>query len=177
MKSTVKKRLSGGATDDSSSSGSGREKSKEEQESEKKFQGSGSGGGSAADPGDKEVIVLTDDNFDDLVYGSKDPWLVEFYAPWCGHCKALAPEWNKAAVSLKGAVKVAKVDATENNALAGQYGVKSYPTIKFLRPGAPKKASWAEEYTGARDHEGIVNWANNKLVELGYVPDVDQLLG
>lgn len=166
----MKNRLSGKA-DESSSGSSGREKSDQEKENEKKFQGSGSSGG--GDPGDKEVVVLEDDDFDEQVYNSKEPWLVEFYAPWCGHCKALAPEWNKAAVTLKGAVKVAKVDATENNKLAGQFGVNSYPTLKFFRPGAPKKASWAEDYTGARDHEGIVNWANNKLVELGYVPDIE----
>ena len=58
--------------------------------------------------------MLNDANFASTVYESKDPWLVEFYAPWCGHCKALEPEWNKAATKLKGAVKVAKVDATEN---------------------------------------------------------------
>lgn len=63
---------------------------------------------------DREVIVLTDANFDSTIYGSKDIFLVEFYAPWCGHCKALEPEWNAAAAALKGKVKFAKVDATEN---------------------------------------------------------------
>jgi protein disulfide-isomerase A6 len=62
---------------------------------------------------DKDVVVLTDANFDATVMNSKDIWLVEFYAPWCGHCKNLEPEWNEAAASLKGKVKIAKVDATE----------------------------------------------------------------
>jgi protein disulfide-isomerase A6 len=63
---------------------------------------------------DKDVIILTDDNFDETVFQSKDIWFVEFYAPWCGHCKKLEPEWNEAAAALKDQVKVAKVDATEN---------------------------------------------------------------
>lgn len=77
----------------------------------KKSSGGSSGGGSGSGSGD-EVIVLTDNNFDDLVMGSKDIWLVEFYAPWCGHCKALEPEFKDAAAKLKGQVKLGKVDAT-----------------------------------------------------------------
>lgn len=72
-------------------------------------QGSGSGSGD-----DKDVIVLTDDNFDETVMKDNSPWFIEFYAPWCGHCQRLAPEWAALATTLKGEVKVAKVDATEN---------------------------------------------------------------
>ena len=67
---------------------------------------------------DKDVVVLTQSNFDELVLGSKDIWLVEFYAPWCGHCQKLEPEWNEAASKLKGKVKVGKVDATAETSLA-----------------------------------------------------------
>jgi len=56
-----------------------------------------------------------------MVYGSKDIWMVEFYAPWCGHCKALEPEWNEAAAQLKGKVRLAKVDATEQEALGRRF--------------------------------------------------------
>ena len=58
------------------------------------------------------MVVLDVTNFDSLVMKSKDIWMVEFYAPWCGHCKALEPEYKQAAAQLKGQVKLGKVDAT-----------------------------------------------------------------
>jgi len=59
-----------------------------------------------------KVVKLTKSNFKSLVTDSKDIWLVEFYAPWCGHCKSLAPEWEKAAKALEGFVKIGAVDMT-----------------------------------------------------------------
>mmetsp|Transcript_25536 Transcript_25536/g.19309 ORF Transcript_25536/g.19309 Transcript_25536/m.19309 type:complete len:97 (+) Transcript_25536:407-697(+) len=72
---------------------------------------------------DKDVVVLDASNFDEVVLKSKDIWMVEFYAPWCGHCKKLEPEWNEAASKLKGTVKLGKVDATVETTLAQRYGV------------------------------------------------------
>lgn len=56
------------------------------------------------------VVKLTASNFNKEVVNSADIWIVEFYAPWCGHCQKLAPEWEKAAKALKGIVKVGAVD-------------------------------------------------------------------
>jgi protein disulfide-isomerase A6 len=108
-----------------------------------------------------------------MVMKSKDMWLVEFYAPWCGHCQHLEPEWNKAATELKGKIKVAKVDATQNAKLSSMFGIRGYPTIKIFPPG-PKSDS-AENYDGPREASSIVNTALEKLEKYGIVPDVEQL--
>eukprot|EP01138_Halocafeteria_seosinensis_P015457 gb/GECG01015775.1/.p1 GENE.gb/GECG01015775.1/~~gb/GECG01015775.1/.p1 ORF type:complete len:504 (+),score=111.12 gb/GECG01015775.1/:1-1512(+) len=99
-----------------------------------------------------DVIVLTDDTIDDALE-QFDTLLVEFYAPWCGHCKALAPEYAKAAKELKKeGHALAKLDATENRKSAEEYGVKGFPTLKFFKNGK------ATEYTGDRTANGIVQW-------------------
>ena len=123
--------------------------------------GSGAGG-----IDEKDVVVLTDSNFDDNVYGTDGAWFVEFYAPWCGHCKSLAPEWAELATELKGEVKVAKVDATENKQSAEQFGVRGYPTIKFFPAGAGKDSSWAMNYDGQRTSAAMAEWARDKMKDL-----------
>jgi protein disulfide-isomerase A6 len=77
-----------------------------------------------------DVVDLNPSNFDSTVIQSDDLWFVEFYAPWCGHCKNLAPEWKKAASALKGFVKVGAVDADQHRELGGRYGIRGFPTIK-----------------------------------------------
>jgi protein disulfide isomerase len=84
-----------------------------------------------------DVFILTGDNFDATI-NENDFVFVEFYAPWCGHCKKLAPDWEKLAGDLKKAgspVVVAKIDATEHAGPANTYGVKGYPTIIFFKNG------------------------------------------
>ena len=70
-------------------------------------------------------MELTDSNFEELVLKSKDMWLVEFFAPWCGHCKNLAPHWQSAATELKGKVKLGALDATVHTVMASRYEVRS----------------------------------------------------
>lgn len=114
---------------------------------------------------EKDVIVLTDKSFDDNVFGDEHAWFVEFYAPWCGHCKSLAPEWAELATNLKGEVKVAKVDATENKNAGERFGVRGYPTIKFF-PAGKKDESSAIDYEGARNAAAMAEWAREKTKDL-----------
>ena len=129
----------------------------------------------APEPGnEKDVIELTDDNFDNTVFNDENMWLIAFYAPWCGHCKKLLPEWTAAATQLKGTVKIAKVDATVHQKLAQRYQIQGYPTIKVFAPGKGDKK--VEEYQGPRDTSGIVHYALNALDKYGYVPETKQLI-
>lgn len=121
------------------------------------------------------VIELTDENFDKLVLKSDDVWLVEFFAPWCGHCKNLAPHWEKAAKELKGKVKLGALDATVHQAKAAQYGIQGYPSIKFFAGGKKDKSS-ATDYDGGRTAADIVAWAQDKYVENVEAPEVVELI-
>uniref|UniRef100_A0A1I8EXY0 protein disulfide-isomerase n=1 Tax=Wuchereria bancrofti TaxID=6293 RepID=A0A1I8EXY0_WUCBA len=124
----------------------------------------------------KYVIELTDNNFEEMVLHSKDIWLVEFFAPWCGHCKALKPHWEMAASELAGKVKqaarvqVGALDATVHQAMASRFGIKGFPTIKYFAPGA--SASDAEDYIGGRTSDDIVQYALNKVAENMPEPEV-----
>ncbi|XP_015109485.1 protein disulfide-isomerase A6 homolog [Diachasma alloeum] len=140
---------------------------------------SGSSGGSSDSKKSKssdDVIELTDENFDKLVLESDDTWLVEFFAPWCGHCKNLAPEWASAATELKGKVKLGALDATVHQEKAREYGIKGYPTIKYFARGA-KDSDSAAEYDGGRTAGDIVSWALEKWSASIPPPEVIQLVG
>ncbi|XP_064537451.1 protein disulfide-isomerase A6 homolog [Drosophila montana] len=110
-----------------------------------------------------EVTELRADNFDRLVLNSADIWLVEFYTPWCPHCKNLAATWIEAARELKGKIKLGALDASANKHKAAEHNVRSYPTIKYF-PAQSKQPADAVVYTGQRTAAAIVSWANSKPV-------------
>ncbi|KAH0554399.1 protein disulfide-isomerase [Cotesia glomerata] len=122
------------------------------------------------------VLVITKNNFEQAVKDHPHI-LIEFYAPWCGHCKALAPEYVKAAKALEennSNVKLGKVDSTIESQLAEDNGVRGYPTLKFYRNGV------AIDYTGGRQADEIVAWLMKKTgppaKELSTVDDSKALI-
>jgi protein disulfide-isomerase A1 len=104
------------------------------------------------------VLIGTDANLQGLI-DENEFLMVEFYAPWCGHCKALTPEYASAAATLvenEVPVKLVKVDATEHTEAAEQYEVQGYPTIKWFNSGK------ASEFNGGRTADEIVQWITKK---------------
>ncbi|CVK89593.1 probable protein disulfide-isomerase precursor [Fusarium mangiferae] len=107
------------------------------------------------------VIELLPSNFDDIVLKSGKPTLVEFFAPWCGHCKTLAPVWEDLANTYeyaKDKVQIAKVDADAQRELGKRFGIQGFPTLKFF----DGKSSKPQDYKSGRDLESLTNFIVEK---------------
>lgn len=107
------------------------------------------------------VLDLIPDNFDKVVLKSGKPTLVEFFAPWCGHCKNLAPVYEELAQVFefaKDKVQIAKVDADAERALGKRFGVQGFPTLKWFDGKSDKPT----EYNGGRDLESLSSFITEK---------------
>jgi len=107
------------------------------------------------------VLDLIPDNFDKVVLKSGKPTLVEFFAPWCGHCKNLAPVYEELASafeSSKDKVQIAKVDADAERDLGKKFGVQGFPTLKWFDGKSDKPT----DYSGGRDLESLSNFITDK---------------
>ena len=82
------------------------------------------------------VVHLTEVTFDEAVAGSEGPMLVDFWAPWCGPCRAIGPVIEQLAKERAGEATVAKVNVDESPALAARFGIRAIPALMFFKDGA-----------------------------------------
>jgi protein disulfide-isomerase A4 len=102
-------------------------------------------------PGKVQVVV--GNSFDDIVMDESKEVFIEFYAPWCGHCKKLEPVYNKLAKAMKAQkeIVIAKIDATAND-VPGLFKVEGFPTMYYLLPG---KKTDPIKFEGGRDLDSL----------------------
>ncbi len=103
---------------------------------------------------DGHPVELTDANFDQVVAASELPVVVDFWAPWCGPCRQMAPQFEQAAGSLKGKALLVKVNSDDNPRTAGRFGIRSIPTLLKLQRG-----NEVARVAGARPAAQIVQFA------------------
>ncbi|KAJ1675162.1 hypothetical protein EV182_001804 [Spiromyces aspiralis] len=122
---------------------------------------------SVAAKDDSSLVILDDTNFDKIIDGSK-PAFVKFYAPWCGHCKAMAEDYSALANAYayaKDDVIIAKLDADEYRSLGKRFDIKGFPTLKWFPKGETKDP---EDYTGGRSIEALTGFVKEKTGNLTY---------
>lgn len=108
---------------------------------------------------EENVYILTDKNGDKFI-AEEEFVFVKFYAPWCGHCKKMAPDYKElgAKFNVEGSkIKIAKVDSTIHKEFSGKFGIEGFPTLKLFVNGEPI------DYSGERTKEAISTFIANKI--------------
>jgi protein disulfide-isomerase A6 len=114
------------------------------------------------------VLRISGNTYDNLIAQSNYTSIVEFYAPWCGHCKSLQPAYEKVAKSLAGLAKVAAIncDDEKNKPFCSTMGVTGFPTLKIVRPSKIPGKPTVEDYAGPRTVKGIADAVAEKIPNL-----------
>lgn len=116
------------------------------------------------EPADSKVVVLTESDFDSTTKfysGMTEDYFVEFYAPWCGHCKRLAPNWSELSkLVADDGIKIAKIDASKHRSIGTRFGVKGFPTLIFLSGGK------VYPHSGPRSVEALAAFARGGYKEV-----------
>lgn len=123
-----------------------------------------------------QVVALTSTTFQTALNDAANPfWLLKFYAPWCGHCKKLAPVLDEVAPKVKGVMSIAAIDCTVEKKLCNDHGVRGYPTLKFSLDGE------VHEYAGSRKEKELIAFAEKlsrkEVTEMSTVAAAMEALG
>merc|ERR1712121_475305 len=122
--------------------------------------GSGAGADAGVSGADSHAVIkmsLTNDDFNPRMQKG-DLTFVKFFAPWCGHCRSLAPTWELLSNKFAGKVKIAEVDCTQNRSLCERYRIDGYPTLILFKDGKPM-----QEYHGGRDIKTLTSFIQQKM--------------
>ena len=104
------------------------------------------------------TIQITDDNFESDVINSSEPVVVDFWAEWCGPCKAIAPSLEEISDEMAGQVKITKINIDENPDLAAKFGVRSIPTLILFKDGEPQAVQ-----TGGLPKKQLADWITKSV--------------
>lgn len=154
------------ASPDNSEASPSAEKTGEEGEGESEEKEEGMPGGATAVEvvrDEQGVVHLTDQNFNSYISTKEGILFVKFYAPWCGHCKRLAPTWDQLAGRYhdNNMVEVVKVDCTAEKATCQRYEVKGYPTLLLLADGLV-----LHKYTGSRTLDDLAQFLEDNRLDI-----------
>jgi len=107
---------------------------------------------------DTTPIELTTENISQHIEKNDIPVIIDFWAPWCGPCKVMGPNFEKASRNFKTKVRFAKVNTQDQESIGAHFAIRSIPTLIFFKEGRE-----LDRISGALDASALINWVNSKL--------------